>query len=252
MADTQIEIQRWKGRAGAGTGMKCAGTEFLALKNTFTDDAKKRHGVLQRITRQTHNSADDCRQPNPQVKNVQSVLLGRYEVETWYFSPYPDDYSKLDKVQWVEWIRMSSLSPTFLSFRRFLGVHAICSPTSPPQPAPLFFVLRFLLFPLPPTMYLRAHCHTPDPTPTTLPLCSFCCLTRCAPAARDAVSFYAAAVRVRVLPQVYEEGVDTQPAPTKMSHEVRASSRVCWYTKQCAGVSFDARRRPQPTRSRNC
>lgn len=34
----------------------------------------------------------------PQVKNVQSVLLGKYEVETWYFSPYPDDYSKLDKV----------------------------------------------------------------------------------------------------------------------------------------------------------
>lgn len=33
-----------------------------------------------------------------QVKNVQSVLLGKFEVETWYFSPYPDDYSKLDKV----------------------------------------------------------------------------------------------------------------------------------------------------------
>lgn len=33
-----------------------------------------------------------------QVKNVQSVILGKYEVETWYFSPYPDDFSKLDKV----------------------------------------------------------------------------------------------------------------------------------------------------------
>lgn len=32
------------------------------------------------------------------MKNVQSVLLGKYEVEAWYFSPYPDDYSKLDKV----------------------------------------------------------------------------------------------------------------------------------------------------------
>lgn len=30
---------------------------------------------------------------------MQSVLLGKYEVETWYFSPYPDDYSKLDKVR---------------------------------------------------------------------------------------------------------------------------------------------------------
>lgn len=43
------------------------------------------------------------RNPNiPQVKNVQSVLLGKYEVETWYFSPYPDDYSKLDKVNRVD------------------------------------------------------------------------------------------------------------------------------------------------------
>ncbi|CAM9192401.1 unnamed protein product [Discosporangium mesarthrocarpum] len=31
------------------------------------------------------------------VKNVQRVEIGKYEVETWYFSPYPDDYSKLDK-----------------------------------------------------------------------------------------------------------------------------------------------------------
>lgn len=29
---------------------------------------------------------------------MQRVLLGKYEMETWYFSPYPEDYSKLDKV----------------------------------------------------------------------------------------------------------------------------------------------------------
>jgi histone acetyltransferase MYST1 len=32
------------------------------------------------------------------VKNIQCVELGKYEMETWYFSPYPDDYSKLDKL----------------------------------------------------------------------------------------------------------------------------------------------------------
>lgn len=36
------------------------------------------------------------------MKNVQSVILGKYEVETWYFSPYPDDFSKLDKVGGLE------------------------------------------------------------------------------------------------------------------------------------------------------
>jgi histone acetyltransferase MYST1 len=32
------------------------------------------------------------------VKNIQRVELGRYEIETWYFSPYPEDYSQLDKL----------------------------------------------------------------------------------------------------------------------------------------------------------
>lgn len=26
------------------------------------------------------------------VKNIQSIVLGKYEIETWYFSPYPEDY----------------------------------------------------------------------------------------------------------------------------------------------------------------
>ena len=28
-----------------------------------------------------------------QVKNVPKIELGRYEVDAWYFSPYPDEYS---------------------------------------------------------------------------------------------------------------------------------------------------------------
>ncbi|CAM9292534.1 unnamed protein product [Phaeothamnion confervicola] len=32
------------------------------------------------------------------VKNIQRVEMGRYEMETWYFSPYPDDYSRLDRL----------------------------------------------------------------------------------------------------------------------------------------------------------
>ncbi|CAM9330442.1 unnamed protein product [Chrysoparadoxa australica] len=32
------------------------------------------------------------------VKNIQVVELGRYEIEAWYFSPYPDDYCKGNKL----------------------------------------------------------------------------------------------------------------------------------------------------------
>ena len=32
------------------------------------------------------------------VKNIQKIVLGRYEMDTWYFSAYPDDYSGVDKL----------------------------------------------------------------------------------------------------------------------------------------------------------
>ena len=30
---------------------------------------------------------------HPQVKNVPKIELGKYEVDAWYYSPYPDEYS---------------------------------------------------------------------------------------------------------------------------------------------------------------
>jgi histone acetyltransferase MYST1 len=32
------------------------------------------------------------------VKNIQCIELGKYEIETWYFSPYPDEYCGEDKL----------------------------------------------------------------------------------------------------------------------------------------------------------
>ena len=32
------------------------------------------------------------------VKNVQTIRIGQYEVEAWYYSPYPLDYCGLDKL----------------------------------------------------------------------------------------------------------------------------------------------------------
>jgi hypothetical protein len=32
------------------------------------------------------------------VKNIKTIILGKYEIETWYFSPYPEDYCGEDKL----------------------------------------------------------------------------------------------------------------------------------------------------------
>jgi histone acetyltransferase MYST1 len=36
------------------------------------------------------------------VKNIQTIELGRYEVETWYFSPYPEEYCKEERLHICE------------------------------------------------------------------------------------------------------------------------------------------------------
>lgn len=37
------------------------------------------------------------------VKNIQTIEFGRYEVDTWYFSPYPDEYCSEDKLYICEY-----------------------------------------------------------------------------------------------------------------------------------------------------
>lgn len=37
------------------------------------------------------------------VKNIPFIVLGKYEIETWYFSPYPEEYSGDDKMHLCEY-----------------------------------------------------------------------------------------------------------------------------------------------------
>jgi len=36
------------------------------------------------------------------VKNINMIELGRYEIDTWYFSPYPEEFAKCDKLYLCE------------------------------------------------------------------------------------------------------------------------------------------------------
>lgn len=51
---------------------------------------------------------------NTKVKNVRCIQLGRYEVDTWYFSPYPDGYSQ-DKLYVCEYCLKYYKKPKTLS-----------------------------------------------------------------------------------------------------------------------------------------
>ena len=61
------------------------------------------------------------------VKNIQRIELGRYEMDTWYFSAYPDDYSGVDKLYSCEYCLKYMKSETSMRNHR-----RKCERRSPP------------------------------------------------------------------------------------------------------------------------
>ena len=45
------------------------------------------------------------------VKNVEIIEFGKYEIDAWYFSPYPDDYAKSKKLYVCEFCLKYMKSP---------------------------------------------------------------------------------------------------------------------------------------------
>lgn len=45
------------------------------------------------------------------VKNVELIELGRYEMETWYFSPLPEEYRECKVCRFLHLAIMSSVPP---------------------------------------------------------------------------------------------------------------------------------------------
>jgi len=52
----------------------------------------------------TENDKEDHSQHDEitKVKNINTIELGKYMIETWYFSPYPEEYSKCSRLHICE------------------------------------------------------------------------------------------------------------------------------------------------------
>lgn len=61
------------------------------------------------------------------VKNIQCIVMGKYETDTWYFSPYPDEYSGDEKLYICEYCLK------YMKKNKTLVNHSLkCNMTSPP------------------------------------------------------------------------------------------------------------------------
>lgn len=54
------------------------------------------------------------------VKYIDRIQIGAYEIDTWYFSPYPDEFSKVSKL----WICEYCLK--YARFERSYREHCVC------------------------------------------------------------------------------------------------------------------------------
>jgi histone acetyltransferase MYST1 len=61
------------------------------------------------------------------VKNIQSIVLGKYEIDTWYFSPFPEEYCGEEKLYVCEFC-LKYMKRKRTLFRHFEK----CCATSPP------------------------------------------------------------------------------------------------------------------------
>lgn len=54
-------------------------------KRKYEDDHGAEHGNFDMAEIREHEEFT-------KVKNIERIELGRYEMETWYFSPFPDEF----------------------------------------------------------------------------------------------------------------------------------------------------------------
>lgn len=56
------------------------------------------HGATLSRAEQERQQLEEEHEHITRVKNIQCVELGRYEIDTWYFSPYPEEYCDVDRL----------------------------------------------------------------------------------------------------------------------------------------------------------
>lgn len=68
------------------------------------------------------------------VKNIATIELGRYEIETWYFSPFPPEYNDCTKLFFCEFCL------NFMKRKEQLQRHMVSSLTVLPHP--IYFLIK--------------------------------------------------------------------------------------------------------------
>ena len=66
------------------------------------------------------------------MRNIEKLYFGQYEIDTWYYSPYPEEYGQLSTLYVCEFcLKYMKMEKTWKSHTDSLSV-GICNHTKPP------------------------------------------------------------------------------------------------------------------------
>lgn len=94
MAQQSSEKGQDSGQSSTFGGGKTERTLTRTMRRKFEETHKTRRPFDDPLVEQLEQEHEQA----TKVKNIQQIEIGRYEIDCWYFSPYPDAYSRADKL----------------------------------------------------------------------------------------------------------------------------------------------------------
>ncbi|KNC86987.1 hypothetical protein SARC_00880 [Sphaeroforma arctica JP610] len=137
----QLQARKLSGGVGGsanGATAKLAGTGGLRHgtnkeERTLTRNMKRKHDEKNHVQK-TYDEMDPTtaalekeHETMTKVKYINIIQLGKHEIDTWYFAPYPDDYGKANKLYVCEYCLK------YVKYSRTMSLHRErCSHRQPP------------------------------------------------------------------------------------------------------------------------
>eukprot|EP01136_Pigoraptor_vietnamica_P039150 Opistho-1_new@109464 len=132
--DEWVDEARIDGSAADGESKPpAAGAEEAPAERKLTRHMKRKHDEMNHVQKSyeemdpTTAALEREYEAVTKVKYVNKIQLGRFEIDTWYFAPYPDEYGKLPRLFICEFCAK------YMKYERTYADHtARCSPRQPP------------------------------------------------------------------------------------------------------------------------
>lgn len=102
-------------------------TEHTLTRNTRR--RLERHGIVSGPIDPAYEQLEKEHEEATKVKNIQKIELGRYEIDCWYFSPYPDEFA----TKHIDLMFICERCLKYMKLRETYHIHfASCDHNGPP------------------------------------------------------------------------------------------------------------------------